>query len=178
MSNTNETKPVVGILMGSDSDWPTMKQAADALAEFGLGSEARVISAHRDPHGLEEYVRTAPGRGIKVIIAGAGGAAHLPGVTAAFTTLPVIGVPIESKSLKGLDSLLAIVQMPSGVPVATVAIGGARNAGLLAAQIIATGDASLQPKLAAFKTKLRDESRAKNEAMQSGKVRDQKDRSV
>jgi 5-(carboxyamino)imidazole ribonucleotide mutase len=178
MSNTTETKTVVGILMGSDSDWPTMKQAADALAEFGLGSEARVISAHRDPHGLEEYVRTAPGRGIKVIIAGAGGAAHLPGVTAAFTTLPVIGVPIESKSLKGLDSLLAIVQMPSGVPVATVAIGGARNAGLLAVQIIATGDASLQPKLTTFKTKLRDESRAKNEAMQSGKVRDQKDRSV
>ena len=164
--------------MGSDSDWPTMKQAAEALTEFGIGSEARVISAHRDPQGLEEYVGTASQRGIKVIIAGAGGAAHLPGVTAAFTTLPVIGVPIESKSLKGLDSLLAIVQMPSGVPVATVAIGGARNAGLLAAQIIATGDPALQSKLAEFKLKLRDESRAKNAAMQAGKVRDQQERSV
>ena len=178
MSKKLSNKPVVGILMGSDSDWPTMKQSADALAEFGLASEARVISAHRDPHGLEEYVRTSIKRGIKVIIAGAGGAAHLPGVTAAFTTLPVIGVPIESKSLKGLDSLLAIVQMPSGVPVATVAIGGARNAGLLAAQILATADVRLQTKLMAFKEKLRAESRAKNDAMQAGKVRDQKERSV
>src|SRR5580658_8604052 len=118
MSKTNT--PLVGILMGSDSDWPTMKQAADALAEFGIGSEARVISAHRDPHGLAEYVTGAAKRGLNIIIAGAGGAAHLPGVTAAFTTLPVIGVPIESKSLKGLDSLLSIVQMPPGVPVATV----------------------------------------------------------
>jgi len=155
-----------------------MKQAADALAEFGIASEARVISAHRDPHGLEEYVGSASERGIKVIIAGAGGAAHLPGVTAAFTTLPVIGVPIESKSLKGLDSLLAIVQMPSGVPVATVAIGGAKNAGILAAQIISTGDAELQSKLKNFKQRLTAESRAKNDAMQAGKVRDQKDRSV
>ena len=173
MSKKSKTSsPLVGILMGSDSDWPTMKQSADALAEFGIASEARVISAHRDPRGLEEYVGTAIKRGLKVIIAGAGGAAHLPGVTAAFTTLPVIGVPIESKSLKGLDSLLAIVQMPSGVPVATVAIGGARNAGLLAAQILATGDTRLQTKLIAFKEKLRDESRAKNAAMQSGVVRD------
>jgi len=178
MSNQSSTAPLVGILMGSDSDWPTMKQAADALAEFGIASEARVISAHRDPRGLEEYVGSAIKRGLKVIIAGAGGAAHLPGVTAAFTTLPVIGVPIESKSLKGLDSLLAIVQMPSGVPVATVAIGGARNAGLLATQIISTGDAGLQAKLVKFKEKLRDESRAKNDAMQSGVVRDQKDLSV
>jgi len=178
MSNQSSTTPLVGILMGSDSDWPTMKQAADALTEFGIASEARVISAHRDPHGLEQYVSTATKNGMKVIIAGAGGAAHLPGVTAAFTTLPVIGVPIESKSLKGLDSLLAIVQMPSGVPVATVAIGGARNAGLLAAQIISTGDAGLQAKLVKFKEKLRDESRAKNAAMQAGVVRDQKDRSV
>jgi 5-(carboxyamino)imidazole ribonucleotide mutase len=178
MSTQSDIKPAVGILMGSDSDWPTMKQAADALAEFGIASEARVISAHRDPHGLEEYVGSAIKRGLKVIIAGAGGAAHLPGVTAAFTTLPVIGVPIESKSLKGLDSLLAIVQMPGGVPVATVAIGGAQNAGLLAAQILATDNAELQAKLAAFKIKLRDQSRAKNEAMQSGKVRDQKERSV
>src|SRR5271154_2929334 len=130
MNKENSSKPLVGILMGSDSDWPVMKAAADALAEFDIGSEARVISAHRDPHGLEEYVTTAMERGLKVIIAGAGGAAHLPGVTAAFTTLPVIGVPLESKALKGMDSLLSIVQMPSGVPVATVAIGGGRNAGL------------------------------------------------
>lgn len=178
MSKQSDTKPMVGILMGSDSDWPTMKQAAEALAEFGIASEARVISAHRDPHGLEEYAGSAIKRGLKAIIAGAGGAAHLPGVTAAFTTLPVIGVPIESKALKGLDSLLAIVQMPSGVPVATVAIGGARNAGLLAAQIIATSDAGLQSKLMAFKERLCAESRAKNDALQSGKVRDQKERSV
>ena len=139
--------------MGSDSDWPTMKQAAEALAEFGLASEARVISAHRDPHGLEEYVGSALKRGLKVIVAGAGGAAHLPGVTAAFTTLPVIGVPIESKSLKGLDSLLAIVQMPAGVPVATVAIGaaGATNAGLLAVAILATSRPELREKLRAFR---------------------------
>ena len=178
MSNPSDKKPVIGILMGSDSDWPTMKQAADALAEFGILSEARVISAHRDPHGLEEYAGSAIQRGLKVIIAGAGGAAHLPGVTAAFITLPVIGVPIESKSLKGLDSLLAIVQMPSGVPVATVAIGGARNAGLLAVQILATSDAGLQSKLLAFKEQLRAESRAKNAAMQAGTVRDPKERSV
>jgi 5-(carboxyamino)imidazole ribonucleotide mutase len=178
MSTENQTRPAVGILMGSDSDWPTMKQAAEALTEFGIVSEARVISAHRDPHGLEQYVSSALERGLKVIIAGAGGAAHLPGVTAAFTTLPVIGVPIESKSLKGLDSLLAIVQMPSGVPVATVAIGGARNAGILAAQVVAAGDARVQARLADFKIKLRDESRAKNEAMQAGRVRDQKERSV
>jgi 5-(carboxyamino)imidazole ribonucleotide mutase len=148
--------------MGSDSDWPTMKAAAEALKEFGIGSEAKVISAHRDPHGLEEYASTAIRRGLKVIIAGAGGAAHLPGVTAAFTTLPVIGVPIESKSLKGLDSLLSIVQMPPGVPVATVGIGAARNAGLLAVQILATGNERLQKALADFKKRLAAESRAKN----------------
>src|SRR5208282_856363 len=123
MKNSSD-KPLVGILMGSDSDWPTMKAAADVLAEFRIASEARVISAHRTPRDLEQYVSNAAGRGLRVIIAGAGGAAHLPGVTAAFTTLPVIGVPIESKSLKGLDSLLSIVQMPPGVPVATVGIGG------------------------------------------------------
>jgi len=148
--------------MGSDSDWPTMKAAADALAEFGIASEAKVISAHRDPHGLEEYAVGAAGRGLRVIVAGAGGAAHLPGVTAAFTTLPVIGVPIESKSLKGLDSLLSIVQMPPGVPVATVGIGAARNAGLLAVQILAASDSKLQTALVDFKKKLTAESRAKN----------------
>jgi 5-(carboxyamino)imidazole ribonucleotide mutase len=163
MSNTNSSKkPLAGILMGSDSDWPTMKLAADALAEFGIASEAKVISAHRDPHGLEEYAGNAVKNGLKIIIAGAGGAAHLPGVTAAFTTLPVIGVPIESKSLKGLDSLLSIVQMPPGVPVATVGIGAARNAGLLAVQILASGDPKLQGALEKFKVKLAEESRAKN----------------
>src|ERR1700744_4219044 len=160
MSKTNV--PQVGILMGSDSDWPTMKAAAEALKEFGIVSEAKVISAHRDPHGLEEYVSTAIARGLKTIICGAGGAAHLAGVTAAFTTLPVIGVPILGKSTDGLDSLLSMVQMPPGVPVATVAINGGRNAGILAAQIIATGDTALQEELKKFKVRLTEESRAKN----------------
>ena len=155
-------KPRIGIIMGSDSDWPTMKAAAEACAEFGVASEERVISAHRTPRDLERYATTARARGLQVIIAGAGGAAHLPGVAAAFTTLPVIGVPIESKALQGLDSLLSIVQMPSGIPVATVAIGGARNAGLLALQILAVGDAALQKKLLAFKARLATDSRAKN----------------
>lgn len=166
MKKNQNKKPLVGILMGSDSDWPTMKKAADACAEFGVLTEAKVISAHRDPHGLEEYASSAYKRGIRVIIAGAGGAAHLPGVTAAFTSLPVIGVPIESKSLKGLDSLLSIVQMPPGVPVATVSIDGGRNAGLLAMQILGVGDAGLQSKLLAFKQRLTAESRAKNKTLQ------------
>lgn len=165
MKKANTRKPVVGILMGSDSDWPTMKKAADACAEFGVITEVKVISAHRDPHGLEKYVSSAYRRGVRVIIAGAGGAAHLPGVAAAFTTLPVIGVPIESKSLKGLDSLLSIVQMPPGVPVATVSIGGARNAGLLAIQILGVSDAAFQSKLLAFKEQLTAESRAKNKKL-------------
>ena len=163
MAAKNTTgKPLVGIIMGSDSDWPTMKAAADVCAEFGIASEARVISAHRTPRDLEEYASTAHERGLRVIIAGAGGAAHLPGVAAAFTPLPVIGVPIESKALKGLDSLLSIVQMPSGIPVATVAIGGARNAGLLAVQILAVADPALQKAFLQFKTRLAEESRAKN----------------
>jgi 5-(carboxyamino)imidazole ribonucleotide mutase len=154
--------------MGSDSDWPTMKAATEACAEFGVVTEAAVMSAHRTPDDVAEYARTAHTRGLRVIIAGAGGAAHLAGVVAALTPLPVIGVPIESKSLKGLDSLLSIVQMPSGVPVATVAIGAARNAGLLAVQIIATGDATLRDQVLAFKERLADESRAKNRKLQSG----------
>lgn len=162
MSNSKSSRAQVGILMGSDSDWPTMKAAAEVLTEFGVASEAKVISAHRDPHGLEAFVSGAGGRGLQVIIAGAGGAAHLPGVTAAFTSLPVIGVPIESKSLKGLDSLLSIVQMPPGVPVATVGIGAAKNAGLLAVQILAVGDQRLQKALADYKAKLAEDSRAKN----------------
>jgi 5-(carboxyamino)imidazole ribonucleotide mutase len=148
--------------MGSDSDWPTMKGAAAACAEFGVPHEVQVISAHRTPRDLERYASSAQQRGLRVIIAGAGGAAHLPGVTAAFTPLPVIGVPMESKALKGLDSLLSIVQMPSGIPVATVAIGGARNAGLLAVQILGVSDAALQKKVLRFKARLARESRAKN----------------
>jgi 5-(carboxyamino)imidazole ribonucleotide mutase len=160
MSKTD--KLLVGILMGSDSDWPTMKLAADACAEFGIEIEAQVMSAHRTPDDVAEYARTAHTRGLRVLIAGAGGAAHLAGAVAAQTPLPVIGVPIESKSLKGLDSLLSMVQMPSGVPVATVAIGAARNAGLLAVQILAVSDAKLQAKYLEFRLRLAEESRAKN----------------
>jgi 5-(carboxyamino)imidazole ribonucleotide mutase len=162
MKKRSSTTPLVGIIMGSDTDWPTMKGAADACMEFGIAHEVSVISAHRTPHDLSHYAVNAHKRGLRVIIAGAGGAAHLPGVTAAFTPLPVIGVPIESKALKGLDSLLSIVQMPSGIPVATVAIGGGRNAGLLALQILAVGNAALQKKVLAFKGRLARESRAKN----------------
>jgi 5-(carboxyamino)imidazole ribonucleotide mutase len=167
MKRTSSTRPLVGIIMGSDTDWPTMKGAADACVEFGIEHEVSVISAHRTPHDLSRYAVNAHKRGLRVIIAGAGGAAHLPGVTAAFTPLPVIGVPIESKALKGLDSLLSIVQMPSGIPVATVAIGGGRNAGLLALQILAVGNATLQKKVLAFKSRLARESRAKNTNLES-----------
>ncbi len=165
MSKMNKTKPLVGILMGSDSDWPIMKAAADCLKEFGIASEANVISAHRDPRGLEKYAASAVARGLRVIIAGAGGAVHLPGVTAAFTTLPIIGVPIQGKALDGLDSLLSIVQMPPGVPVATVGINSGKNAGLLAVQILATADARLQKACVEFKEKLVAESRAKNKTL-------------
>ena len=153
----------VGIIMGSDSDLPIMKEASDILNEFGISNEMKIISAHRSPHLLAEYVSTAHERGMKVFIAGAGAAAHLPGVTAAYTPLPVIGVPIKSKSLDGLDSLLSIVQMPSGVPVATVAINGSKNAGILATQIIGTGEAELLNKIIEFKRKLSEESIRKNE---------------
>jgi 5-(carboxyamino)imidazole ribonucleotide mutase len=162
MRKKNGKTPSVGILMGSDSDWPTMKEAADACGEFGIATEVNVISAHRAPHDLARYATDAHTRGLSVIIAGAGGAAHLPGVTAALTPLPVIGVPIAGKFIKGWDALLAIVQMPGGVPVATVAIGGARNAGLLAVQILAVGNPALQKKYLAFKERLAEESRAKN----------------
>ena len=162
MRKNKNAKPLVGIIMGSDTDWPTMKGAADACVEFRIAHEVRVISAHRTPNDLSRYAGNAFERGLRVIIAGAGGAAHLPGVTAAFTPLPIIGVPIESKSLKGLDSLLSIVQMPSGVPVATVAIGGGRNAGLLAVQILALSNRALWERLVQFKAGLAEESRAKN----------------
>ena len=162
MKTKNSTEPKVGILMGSDSDWPTMKAAADVCAEFGIPHEVRVISAHRTPQDLSRYAGSAQKRGIRVIIAGAGGAAHLPGVTAAYTTLPVVGVPIVGKTLKGFDALLAIVQMPPGVPVATVAIDGARNAGILAIQILAVAEPLLQKRLVEFKARLAEQSRAKN----------------
>ncbi len=162
MKQKTTDRPAVAIVMGSDSDWPTMKAAADACSEFGIAHEVRVISAHRTPQELSRFARGARGRGVRVFIAGAGGAAHLPGVIAALTPLPVIGVPIMTKALKGLDSLLSILQMPSGVPVATVAIDGARNAGILAAQLLALGDADLQAKVIAFKARLARESRAKD----------------
>lgn len=147
------TTPPVAIIMGSRSDWPTMKHAADALDALQVGWDARVVSAHRTPQRLYEFATSAKGAGFHVIIAGAGGAAHLPGMAASMTELPVLGVPVKSKALKGLDSLLSIVQMPGGVPVATLAIGeaGAKNAGLLAAQILALSDPDLAERLAAFR---------------------------
>ena len=150
-SSDFDTGPQVGIIMGSQSDWETMRHAAEILTELGVAHECRVVSAHRTPDLLFEYAETAATRGICVIIAGAGGAAHLPGMTAAKTLLPVLGVPVQSKALNGLDSLLSIVQMPKGVPVATLAIGtaGAANAGLLAAQILAINDAALRVRLQA-----------------------------
>ena len=141
--------------MGSESDWPTMDAAADIFHQFDVPFEARVLSAHRTPAAMTEYAETARERGIRVIVAGAGGAAHLPGMIAASTTLPVIGVPVATRNLKGMDSLLSIVQMPGGVPVATVAIGQAKNAGLLAVQILATADDALAAKLDAYKAELR-----------------------
>ena len=143
------TAPMVGIIMGSNSDWETMRHAADTLDQLGVAHESRVVSAHRTPKRLYEYAHSARDRGLKVIIAGAGGAAHLPGMAASMTTLPVLGVPVETQSLKGMDSLLSIVQMPAGVPVGTLAIGkaGAINAALLAASILATGDSALAERL-------------------------------
>jgi 5-(carboxyamino)imidazole ribonucleotide mutase len=158
-------KFVVGLAMGSDSDWPVLQAAGAMLEEFGIAYEKRVVSAHRTPDDMAEYGRTAAERGLKVIVAAAGGAAHLPGMLAAYTTLPVIGVPVPSKHLQGLDSLLSIVQMPAGVPVATVAIGGAANAGLLAAQILALSDTKLQAKLQKFREKQSAGSRAKNKSL-------------
>jgi 5-(carboxyamino)imidazole ribonucleotide mutase len=165
MSSTSTT-PIVGIVMGSDSDLPVMREAADVCEQFGIPYELRVVSAHRTPADMADYGTNAHHRGLKVIIAGAGGAAHLPGMLASFSPLPVIGVPIPTKQLKGLDSLLSIVQMPSGVPVATVAVGGGRNAGILAVEMLSTSNADLQEKLIAFKQQLADESRKKNEALE------------
>ena len=154
MSARERTPPRVGVIMGSDSDWPVMEDAAHALAEFDVPFEVGVVSAHRTPDRMLEYARTAAGRGIKVIIAGAGGAAHLPGMVASATPLPVIGVPVPLAKLEGLDSLLSIVQMPAGVPVATVSIGGARNAGLLAVRILGVADPALCERITAFQADL------------------------
>ena len=157
----------VGIVMGSDSDWPTMQEAATALREFDVPFEADVVSAHRMPQEMLDYGSTAAGRGVQVIIAGAGGAAHLPGMLAAVTPLPVIGVPVPLRHLDGLDSLLSIVQMPAGVPVATVAVGNARNAGLLAVRILAAGDPALRERMERFQSDLADSVLAKDAALRA-----------
>jgi len=160
-------EPRVGVIMGSDSDWPVMEGAALALAEFEVPCEVGVYSAHRTPQRMLDYATAAAGRGLQVIVAGAGGAAHLPGMVAAATPLPVIGVPVPLARLDGLDSLLSIVQMPAGVPVATVAVGGARNAGLLAVRILAATDAALRDRMAAFQADLAGAVLAKDEALKS-----------
>jgi len=154
-SSPRTAVPLVGLIMGSQSDWDTMKHAADMLADLKVPFEAKVVSAHRTPDRLYKYATSAAARGLQVIIAGAGGAAHLPGMAASMTTLPVLGVPVESKTMKGLDSLLSIVQMPGGIPVGTLAIGnaGAKNAGLMAASIVALSDAGLAKRLAAWRAK-------------------------
>ncbi len=159
--------PLIGIVMGSDSDFATMRGAVDICQHFGIAHEVRVVSAHRTPDDMAEYGRTAHERGLKVLIAGAGGAAHLPGMLAAHTPLPVIGVPVPIGTLQGVDALLSIVQMPAGVPVATVAIGQARNAGLLAVQILATAEPGLQQQMIAYKQELATASRDKNQALQA-----------
>jgi 5-(carboxyamino)imidazole ribonucleotide mutase len=156
---------LVGIVMGSDSDWPTMESAALALAEFGVAHEVRVVSAHRTPRDMLDYGASAADRGLRVIIAGAGGAAHLPGMLASVTPLPVIGVPVPLQHLDGMDSLLSIVQMPAGVPVATVSVAGARNAGLLAVRILGTSDESLRRKMSEFQSALADLARSKDAAL-------------
>ncbi|MAS56386.1 5-(carboxyamino)imidazole ribonucleotide mutase [Nocardioides sp.] len=161
MTAGTTSTPRVGIVMGSDSDWPVMKAAAEALGEFDVAHEADVVSAHRMPEEMLAYGREAADRGLEVIIAGAGGAAHLPGMLAAVTPLPVIGVPVPLKYLDGMDSLLSIVQMPAGVPVATVAVGGARNAGLLAVRILAAGDGDLRARMVDFQAELRTAAQQK-----------------
>jgi 5-(carboxyamino)imidazole ribonucleotide mutase len=159
--------PLVGVIMGSDSDWPTMRAATEALAEFGVAYEVRVVSAHRTPHAMLDYAGGAAERGLRVIIAGAGGAAHLPGMVASATPLPVIGVPVPLKHLDGLDSLLSIVQMPAGVPVATVSVGGARNAGLLAVRILAASDPALLTRMVVFQQGLRTLVEEKDAALRA-----------
>lgn len=167
----SEQQPRVGVVMGSDSDWPVMEAAATALAEFDVPHEVDVVSAHRMPAEMIAYGRDAAGRGLQVIVAGAGGAAHLPGMLASVTPLPVIGVPVPLRHLDGLDSLLSIVQMPAGVPVATVSVGGARNAGLLAVRILAASDDALRERMVAFQAGLREEAAAKGERLRSRRGR-------
>ena len=162
-----DSTPRVGIVMGSDSDWPVMEAAGKALDEFDVAHEADVVSAHRMPEEMIDWGKQAAGRGLQVIIAGAGGAAHLPGMLAAVTPLPVIGVPVPLRHLDGMDSLLSIVQMPAGIPVATVAVGGARNAGLLAVRILAASDPALQEKLVEFQASLRAAAAAKGEVVRN-----------
>jgi 5-(carboxyamino)imidazole ribonucleotide mutase len=159
--------PLVGVVMGSDSDWPVMEAAVTALTEFGVPWEADVVSAHRMPREMISYGSEAAGRGLRVIIAGAGGAAHLPGMLAAVTPLPVIGVPVPLAHLDGMDSLLSVVQMPAGVPVATVAVGGARNAGLLAVRILAAADEDLRARMLAFQEQLRATAQAKGATLRA-----------
>jgi 5-(carboxyamino)imidazole ribonucleotide mutase len=171
MSGNGTGRPVVGVVMGSDSDWAVMEAASKALDEFGVAHEVDVVSAHRMPHEMLAYAAGAHGRGLRVLVAGAGGAAHLPGMLAAATPLPVIGVPVPLATLDGLDSLLSIVQMPAGVPVATVSIGGARNAGLLAVRMLAAGEGDealrLRTELVAFAERLRDEAAGKGERLRA-----------
>ena len=163
--------PQVGIVMGSDSDWPTMRAAAEALDEFGVPYEADVVSAHRMPEEMLAYGKEAAGRGLRAIIAGAGGAAHLPGMLVAVTPLPVVGVPVALKYLDGMDSLLSIVQMPAGVPVATVAVGNARNAGLLAVRILAASDEELRARMVEFQQQLAESAREKGKAVRGDQER-------
>lgn len=165
MTDTTAPAPLVSIIMGSDSDWPTMRAAADLLTELGIPFEADVVSAHRTPDKMTRFARGAAGRGIRVVIAGAGGAAHLPGMVAAMTTLPVVGVPVQLARLDGLDSLLSIVQMPAGVPVATMAINGAANAGLFAARIIGSADAAVAERLAQYAAGLEEVVERKAQAL-------------
>ena len=161
----NSENPVVAIIMGSDSDWPVMEGASLILSEFGIEHEVDVVSAHRTPEAMVDFAKSAAGRGIKVIIAGAGGAAHLPGMVASLTTLPVIGVPVPLKYLDGMDSLLSIVQMPGGIPVATVGVGNSKNAGLLAARILAVGDQTITAEISKYMDKAREDSLAKSDSL-------------
>jgi 5-(carboxyamino)imidazole ribonucleotide mutase len=167
MTSTEVAESRVGVIMGSDSDWPVMRAAAQALAEFDVPYEVSVVSAHRTPWRMLEYARDAAGRGLRVIIAGAGGAAHLPGMVASATELPVVGVPVPLKHLDGLDSLLSIVQMPAGVPVATVSVGGARNAGLLAVRILGVSDPALRARITEFQVRLQRLVSEKDAALRS-----------
>jgi 5-(carboxyamino)imidazole ribonucleotide mutase len=160
-------KPLVGLIMGSQSDWPTLKPASEILRALGIAHESKIVSAHRTPERMTSYAKSAAGRGLKVIIAGAGGAAHLPGMLASLTPLPVIGVPVPLAHLDGLDSLLSIVQMPAGIPVATVAIGGARNAGLLAVRILAVADPGLRQRMLGFQQELTEAAQAKGAALRA-----------